>query len=74
MTTQETDSGHSGRRRVNRAALAGWLAVLVCSLLVYDALLFSSLNREIWNDVQASARVAADNLRLNVATGVRFGK
>lgn len=35
---------------------------------------FSSLNREIWNDVQASARVAADNLRLNVATGVRFGK
>lgn len=74
MTTQETDAGHSDRRRVNRAALAGWLIVLVCSLLVYDALLFSSLSREIWNDVQASARVAADNLRLNVTTGVRFGK
>ena len=74
MTTQRTDPGYSNRKRTNLAALAGWIVVLVCSLLIYDALLFSSLNKEIWNDMQASARVAADNLRLNVATGVRFGK
>ncbi len=77
MTIQKTATNQAGHNKANRAnavALAGWAAVLVCSLLIYDALLFSSLNREVWSDVQASARVAADNLRLNVATGVRFGK
>ena len=77
MTTEKTtatQAGHNKVHRANAAALAGWFVVLVCSLLIYDALLFSSLSREVWSDVQASARVAADNLRLNVATGVRFGK
>ena len=77
MTTEKTSAtqaGHNKAHRANAAALAGWAVVLVCSLLIYDALLFSSLSREVWSDVQASARVAADNLRLNVATGVRFGK
>ena len=74
MMTQGTPSGHVDSGCGRLTALAGWLAVLACSLLVYDALLFSSLNREIWDGVQASARVAADNLRMNVATGLRFGK
>lgn len=52
----------------------GWIVILVCSLLVYDALLFSSLRKEIWTNAEASARVAADSLRVKVATGVRFGK
>ena len=54
--------------------LLGWLAVLVCSLLVYDALLFSSLKKERWEQAQASARIAAESLRLKIAVGIRLGK
>ena len=74
MTLQRTDVGPVGRKGTMGAALAGWVVVLVCSMLIYDALLFSSLNREVWTSAQASARMAADNVRLSVATGVRFGK
>ena len=74
MSTQTHTPRSAGHTRTTIVTLAGWIVVLILSLLIYDALLFSSLNREIWGDVQASARVAADNLRLNVATGVRFGK
>ena len=56
MTTEKTtatQAGHNKVHRANAAALAGWFVVLVCSLLIYDALLFSSLSREVWSDVQA---------------------
>ncbi len=74
MALQGTDVGPMGRKGTMGAALAGWVVVLVCSMLIYDALLFSSLNREVWTGAQSSARMAADNVRLNVVTGVRFGK
>lgn len=48
--------------------------ILVVSLAVYDALLFSSFEREIWAQREASARVAADSLNLNVSSSVRLGK
>lgn len=54
--------------------LLGWPIILVCSLLIYDALLFSSIRRETWRQTLASARIAADNLRLKLAVGMRLGK
>ncbi len=57
-----------------RATLIGWLAILTCSLILYDALLVSSLHKELWNSATASARVAVGSLKNKVALGVRFGK
>lgn len=61
-------------KKIKRAAAAGWFLVLICSMLIYDALLFSSMNKEIWNSEQASAKIAADSVSLNIHAGVRYGK
>ena len=52
----------------------GWLIILVCSLLLYDALLYASLRTEIRSNVRASASVAAASLKSSLTMGVRFGK
>jgi len=38
--------------------LTGWIAILLCSLLLYDALLYSSLRTATREGTQASASVA----------------
>ncbi|MDO5531481.1 hypothetical protein, partial [Sutterella sp.] len=58
----------------NALALFGWLAVLAVSLLVYDAMLVTSLDRNLWTNREASARVAVETLRADIALGVRYGK
>ncbi|MDO5532676.1 MFS transporter [Sutterella sp.] len=55
-------------------ALLGWLAVLIVSLLVYDAMLLGSLDKELWTNREASARVAVETLRADLSLGVRYGK
>lgn len=60
--------------RSARAVLIIWTVILVCSLLLYDALLVSSLRKELWTNAHASARVAVNSLRNRIALGVRFGK
>ena len=54
--------------------LAGWIAILLCSLLLYDALLYSSLRTATREGTQASASVAATALKSRMAIGIRFGK
>ena len=54
--------------------MAGWVAVLLCSLLLYDALLYSSLRTATREGTQASASVAATALKSRMAIGIRFGK
>ena len=62
------------RKEIFRIVMLGWMCVLLCSMAIYDALLFSSLQKSLWADVQASAHVAAETLRLNIDSGLRFGK
>ena len=57
-----------------RPMFTGWLIILVCSLLLYDALLYASLRTEIRSNVRASASVAAASLKSSLTMGVRFGK
>lgn len=73
-TMRDTGTEYGKARKLKRTAAAGWFFVLICTLLIYDALLFSSMNREIWNSEQASAQIAADSVALNVSAGVRYGK
>ena len=54
--------------------VAGWLAILLASLLLYDALLYSSLRSETRHNAVASASVAAASLKSRMTMGVRFGK
>lgn len=60
--------------RTRGMALLGWLAVMAASLAFYDAMLLTSLADTVWDARTASARIAADTLRLDLALGVRFGK
>ena len=57
-----------------RPMFIGWLVILLCSLLLYDALLYASLRAEIRDNAQASASVAAASLKSSLTVGVRFGK
>lgn len=52
----------------------GWLAVVAASFAIYDAVIFSKLADEVWSARTVSARIAADNLRHDVESGVRLGK
>lgn len=58
----------------NRYILIGWAVILLFTMLVYNALLFSSLKKEVENSRLASARIMADNLALDIQSGLRFGK
>lgn len=67
--------GEGGKtKKLKRVVATGWFLVLFCTLLVYDALLFSSMNKEIWNNEQASAKIVTDTVSLNLHAGVRYGK
>ena len=57
-----------------RSMFIGWIAILLCSLLLYDALLYASLRAEIRTNARASASVAAASLKSSLTIGVRFGK
>ncbi len=65
---------------MNRSSLprgrivAGWLAILLASLLLYDALFYSSLRSQTRHNAVASASVAAASLKSRMTMGVRFGK
>ncbi|MDO5536988.1 MAG: MFS transporter [Desulfovibrionaceae bacterium] len=74
MPPSHKDSSTTAHAGKYRALLAGWFAVLVCSLLLYDALLYSSLNREAWRSAEISARLAAAKLAERLSTGVALGK
>lgn len=54
--------------------LAGWVIILFCSLLLYDALLYASLRSATLEGTRASAAVAATSLESRMVMGVRFGK
>lgn len=54
--------------------LIGWTLILVLCLIFYDALLISSLQREIRQSVLGTASMAASNLGARISTGVRMGK
>lgn len=58
----------------NRYILIGWTVILLFTMLVYNALLFSSLKKEMENSRLASARIMADNLALDIQSGLNFGK
>ena len=60
--------------RTVRPMFLGWLVILLCSLLLYDALLYASLRAEIRENARASASVAAASLKSSLTMGVRFGK
>lgn len=62
------------RRTSAGPILAGWIAILLCSLLLYDALLYSSLRTATREGTQASASVAATALKSRMTMGIRFGK
>ena len=62
------------RHRPLGRILTGWIAILLCSLLLYDALLYSSLRTATREGTQASASVAATALKSRMAIGIRFGK
>lgn len=54
--------------------LTGWILILLCSLLLYDALLYASLRSETRRNAEASASVAVATLKSRMSMGVRFGK
>ncbi len=61
-------------KKYKKIALLGWSFVLICTLAIYDALLFSSVNKEIWNNIQASAKITASHTAMHISTGLLFGK
>lgn len=71
MSTLPSDNGV---RKHLASLLTGWTAILLCSLLLYDALLFSSLRTETRDNMRASAAVAAVSLKNRMSMGIRFGK
>jgi len=69
----DTVENHAAPRHPGRI-LGGWLLVLICSLCIYDTLLYASLKKETWSQARTSALIAAENLRLKIAVGIRLGK
>lgn len=61
-------------KKIKRTILLGWSIVLVCSLIIYNALLFSSMNKEMWNSLESSANIVASNIASGIKSGLWFGK
>lgn len=74
MPLSSSTTGPAPLVRSARAILLIWIVILACSLILYDALLVSSLRKELWINAQASTRVAVNSLHNKIALGVRFGK
>ncbi|MDO5537368.1 MAG: hypothetical protein Q4F72_07565, partial [Desulfovibrionaceae bacterium] len=70
-----TDGGHAaGYGRLRLTALAAWIFVLLFSLCLYDALLYTSLKKEVWSSAQSSAQLVARHVCQDIESGMRFGK
>lgn len=61
-------------KKIKRTILLGWSIVLICSLIIYNALLFSSMNKEMWNSLESSANIVAANTASSIKSGLWFGK
>ncbi|MDO5537735.1 MAG: MFS transporter, partial [Desulfovibrionaceae bacterium] len=60
--------------RTRLGAVLGWLAVLLVSMCVYDALLCTSIKKELWEGDMASARLAAQQVAGELGRGLAVGK
>jgi MFS family permease len=53
---------------------AGWTIILLISLVLYDAMLYDGLRREIRGQTLSMASMSASTLNMKIATGLRLGK